>query len=80
MHVLYVCMHESLWRSKWSLCIRVCVRMWFLARARAEIGLPVGAVGRESGEVEGTLNNSTFLKLERRCLEVSLTELSCTKK
>ena len=51
---IYTCMRESVQRSKWSLCLLVCkrVRMWFLARASAEIGLPVGAVCRESGEAE----------------------------
>lgn len=63
---MYMCMHESVSRSEWSLCILVCmcVPMWFLARASTEIGLPAGAVCRESGKAEGKLNNSTFLKLE----------------
>lgn len=30
-------------------------RMWFLARVSAEIGLPVGAVCRESGKAKGKL-------------------------
>lgn len=54
----------KVWVEPVHTCVYVCVPMWFLARASTEIGLPVGAVCRESGKAEGKLNNSTFLKLE----------------
>lgn len=45
--------------------VRPCVcSMWFLAKARAEIGLPVRAVYRESDDAKSKLNSSTVLQLE----------------